>query len=245
MNIDDLMGKSRPKKVQREYTDMERAIMEGGGEIISDDVYYLQKELEQQFENFVTESFNQAYPLTWETGEFGDIDAYAELPDGTPLSIMFNKEDNDMWIVEFYRNNSQDVTGEGDAQKIFATVLTAIQQFIKKVKPKLVTFSAVKEGDPTGSRSSLYDRLVQRYANGLGYSLERHHGPGKVSYDLIKKDVKENFADGKKPGRKGLAKRMGVDCSKSETALRKIAKNSSGERQRMAHWCANMKGGRK
>jgi uncharacterized membrane protein YcaP (DUF421 family) len=104
MNIDDLMGKSRPKKVQREYTDMERAIMEGGGEILSDDVYYLQKELEQQF---------------------------------------------------------------------------------------------------------------------------------------------ENFADGKKPGRKGLAKRMGVDCSKSETALRKIAKNSSGERQRMAHWCANMKGGRK
>jgi hypothetical protein len=58
-------------------------------------------------------------------------------------------------------------------------------------------------------------------------------------------DLIENFADGKKPGRKGLAKRMGVDCSKSETALRKIAKNSSEERQRMAHWCANMKGSRK
>jgi hypothetical protein len=55
----------------------------------------------------------------------------------------------------------------------------------------------------------------------------------------------ENFADGKKPGRKGLAKRVGVDCSKSETQLRRIAKNSSGEKQRMAHWCANMKGGRK
>jgi hypothetical protein len=55
----------------------------------------------------------------------------------------------------------------------------------------------------------------------------------------------ENFADGKKPGRKGLAKRMGVDCSKSETELRKIAKRSSGEKQRMAHWCANMKGGKK
>jgi hypothetical protein len=57
--------------------------------------------------------------------------------------------------------------------------------------------------------------------------------------------IEENFADGKKPGRKGLAKRMGVDCSKSETQLRKIAKNSSGEKQRMAHWCANMKGGKK
>jgi len=54
----------------------------------------------------------------------------------------------------------------------------------------------------------------------------------------------ENFADGKKPGRKGLAKRSGVNCKQSVSKLRSIAKNSSGERQRMAHWCANMKSGR-
>ena len=57
--------------------------------------------------------------------------------------------------------------------------------------------------------------------------------------------VAENFADGKKPGRKGLAKRSGVNCKQSVTKLRSIAKNSSGERQRMAHWCANMKSGKK
>ncbi len=56
--------------------------------------------------------------------------------------------------------------------------------------------------------------------------------------------VDENFADGKNPERKGLAKRSGVDCSKSVTDLRRIAKNSTGEKQRMAHWCANMKSGR-
>ena len=55
----------------------------------------------------------------------------------------------------------------------------------------------------------------------------------------------ENFADGKKPGRKGLAKRSGVDCKQSISKLRSIAKSSSGERQRMAHWCANMKSGKK
>jgi len=54
----------------------------------------------------------------------------------------------------------------------------------------------------------------------------------------------ENFADGKKPGRKGLAKRSGVNCKASVTSLRKTAKNSSGEKARMAHWCANMKSGR-
>lgn len=57
--------------------------------------------------------------------------------------------------------------------------------------------------------------------------------------------VAENFADGKKPGRRGLSKRMGVNCKQSVSKLRSIAKNSSGERQRMAHWCANMKSGRR
>ncbi len=57
--------------------------------------------------------------------------------------------------------------------------------------------------------------------------------------------VNENFADGKNPERKGLAKRSGVNCKSSVTQLRKVAKNSSGEKQRMAHWCANMKSGRK
>jgi len=54
----------------------------------------------------------------------------------------------------------------------------------------------------------------------------------------------ENFADGKKPGRKGLAKRSGVNTKASVSSLRKTAKNSSGEKQRMAHWQANMKAGR-
>lgn len=57
-------------------------------------------------------------------------------------------------------------------------------------------------------------------------------------------NVGENFADGKNPGRKGLAKRSGVDCKQSVTKLRDIAAHSSGERQRMAHWCANMKSGK-
>ena len=56
--------------------------------------------------------------------------------------------------------------------------------------------------------------------------------------------IDENFADGKKPGRKGLAKRSGVNTKASVSSLRKTAKNSSGEKARMAHWLANMKAGR-
>ena len=54
----------------------------------------------------------------------------------------------------------------------------------------------------------------------------------------------ENFADGKKPGRKGLAKRSGVNTKASVSSLRKTAKHSTGEKARMAHWLANMKAGK-
>jgi len=59
-----------------------------------------------------------------------------------------------------------------------------------------------------------------------------------------KEFIQENFADGKKPGRKGLAKRSGVPTKASVSRLRKIAKSSSGEKARMAHWMANMKSGK-
>ena len=57
----------------------------------------------------------------------------------------------------------------------------------------------------------------------------------------------ENFADGKKKGksRPGRVKRSGASCNGSVTALRKRAKNASGEKAKMYHWCANMKSGKK
>ena len=59
--------------------------------------------------------------------------------------------------------------------------------------------------------------------------------------------VAENFADGKVKGRSrpGRVKRAGASCSGSVSDLRARAKNYGGERGRMYHWCANMKGGRK
>ena len=116
---------------------------------------------------FLNEAFNQPYPLTWNKSEHGDYDALARLPDGTNLSILFNNEGDEEWQVEFYRNNSLEVTGEGDAQRVFATVLTAIQQFIQKEHPWRIVFSASKlvlRGQDKNSRASLYNSLVARYA---------------------------------------------------------------------------------
>ena len=63
----------------------------------------------------------------------------------------------------------------------------------------------------------------------------------------VYKNVNENFADGKKKGksRPGRVKRSGASCKGSVTSLRAKAKKYSGERGKMYHWCANMKGGKK
>jgi len=60
-------------------------------------------------------------------------------------------------------------------------------------------------------------------------------------------DIEENFADNKVKGksRPGRVKKSGASCNGSVTDLRKRAKNASGEKAKMYHWCANMKGGKK
>ena len=65
-------------------------------------------------------------------------------------------------------------------------------------------------------------------------------------FDPVKHLATENFADGKVKGRSrpGRVKRAGASCKGSVTSLRKRAKNSSGERAKMYHWCANMKSGK-
>ena len=59
-------------------------------------------------------------------------------------------------------------------------------------------------------------------------------------------EVVENFADGKKKGKSkpGRVQKAGASCNGSVTSLRKRAKDSSGEKAKMLHWCANMKSGR-
>jgi hypothetical protein len=172
-------------------------------------------------EGSLDEAFDTPLPITWEKGDHGDIDALAKLPDGSNLSIMFNKQynikpDDKTWMVEFYRNNSQEVTGEGDAQKVFSTVLVAIQQFIKKYKPLKIYFSASKLLDPSinygpedvvpnpESRAKLYDRLVQRYAKAWGYRAFRGDTHASVMYELsrIPKQKDVNEASGYIPSEK-------------------------------------------
>ena len=177
---------SQEIQVESKFTDYELAIMEGGLSLDKP-----KSALHQAVS--IVEAFDKPYEiLRWEKGDFGDVDAIARLDDNTFLSIMFNKgvskdSKEEAWSVEFYRNNSQEVTGEGDAQRVFATVLSAIQTFIKKYTPNRITFSASKEveqGQNAQSRARLYDSLVQRYARSWGFRAFRADTGNKVIYEL-------------------------------------------------------------
>lgn len=63
-------------------------------------------------------------------------------------------------------------------------------------------------------------------------------------WKVSSKKLDENFADGKKPGRKGLSRRVGIPKKATLAQLQKIASSSTGERRRMAQWQLNMRRGK-
>jgi hypothetical protein len=142
-----------------------------------------------------TEALDQPYYLHWEHSTDGDVSAVAELPANEGhVHILFephrdNKDGSVAWGVEFWRNDSQDITGEGDQFRVFATVLQAVSEFVAKYKPMNLSFQATKKVEPwqkSMSRANLYDRLVQRYARASGYRAFRADAGNNVHYELVK-----------------------------------------------------------
>lgn len=84
-----------------------------------------------------------------------------------------------------------------------------------------------------------------RLRDGSEHDMFLTHEHGTIEA-WIDEGLEENFADGKVKGksRPGRVKRSGASCDGSVTDLRKRAKNASGEKAKMYHWCANMKAGR-
>ena len=105
------------------------------------------------------------------------------------------------------------------------------------IDPKTVTHNIIKKDNIKKKKTK---KDIDKEFESLSYP---HETAKKYKKDTPGQS--ENFQDGKNPERKGLAKRSGVDTKASVSDLRKTAKNSSGEKRRMAHWLANMKSGKK
>ena len=88
-------------------------------------------------------------------------------------------------------------------------------------------------------KGNVYDPVGQEQFIDMGFAKDLN----KERYTLTD-EVNENFADGKKPGRKGISKRVGIPKGATLTQLAKLAK-AKGEKGRMARWQLNMRRGKK
>lgn len=125
-----------------------------------------------KFSQYIAEAFDKPYKVTLKKEASDMYMSKVKLPDGSDLVILFTSvefDDDPLWNIVFDRNGSTDVTGEGDQMRVFATVLDATKKFIKKEKPAQVRFSASKEKGV--SRTNLYKRLINRFADSLGYKV--------------------------------------------------------------------------
>ena len=124
--------------------------------------------------------------------------------DKSEIDVLFKEneisEDESYWTVSFERGGRQDQTGEGDAMRIFATVIEVLKDFTKKEKPQELVFSAEKPAErislphdhperskDMGSREKLYKKLVQRYAGRMGYKYTTQSDYSATDFRLVQK----------------------------------------------------------
>jgi hypothetical protein len=103
--------------------------------------------------------------------------------------------------------------------------------------------------DPKDSLHILLDKVgksvdISQLMNGEPVGINPKHPKGASAKAATDKAYSENFADGKNPGRKGLSKRVGIPSNSTLAQLEKIAKNSDGEKRRLAQWQLNMRRGK-
>jgi len=185
-----LVSKSNPKKVLQYY--------HGGDQRPSAEWVNSVERRVHSFGEGLTEAFDKPYPYEWNKDDFGDYHALAFLDDGSPLELSFGHEGDDLWHVTFDRNFKFDVTGEGDQQRVFATVLAGVKDFVQQRHPQKIIFSAtksVKPGQKITSRAGLYNSLVNRYAAALGYTAHIDDRDDQVVYELTRIN-KQPLAEG-------------------------------------------------
>lgn len=117
------------------------------------------------------ELFTDPYKLNWTEHNEDEIHATFTTDQDTEVTVAFDRMGLNLWNISFdaaYWDHKNKVhvktflkTGQGDAPRIFATVIAATQEFVNKYKPKYLWFTASHD-EP--SRIKLYNTMAKRFA---------------------------------------------------------------------------------
>ena len=165
----------------------------------------------KSFKQYITEVFDK--PYKWSGGNVAKGSITPE-NDGVPEDYTFRTSDggsievtaNHFWIdldrqlggmkikktghtiaIEFSKDGSYGMSGEGDAMRIMATVLDIIEAIIKKHEPAMLYFSGDKDDKEKGGRVGAYKAIIKRFAGKAGYESVTKEYSNKVSFQLVKK----------------------------------------------------------
>ena len=103
--------------------------------------------------NALTEAFDKPYKFSKQKLYKGFVVYRFFTADRSEVDVLFKEneisDEESYWVVNFERDGRQDQTGEGDAMRIFATVIEILKDFTKKDKPQEIGFSAEKPAERT------------------------------------------------------------------------------------------------
>lgn len=151
-------------------------------------------------ESQLNELFDKSYDWKWITDHFRGSFRVGRFftSDHRRIDVDFmQKGSTNKWGIIFAINDDHTATGEGDEFRIFATVIQIIGAFIKEVEPDKLYFTAEKPTTPdtnqnSNSRSSLYTRMVKRFAGQVGMRATIDDEGDKTDFTLIKESKKSS-----------------------------------------------------
>jgi hypothetical protein len=125
------------------------------------------------------ELFNEPFTFVKEFSDGYGIAYDYKGAKGGIVQVIFGLQ-QDTVIVNFTVDDSISIRGEGDAPRVFASVMDAFKRFLTKRQPKYFVFSANKADydlknqtrRPT-SRPRVYAAMIKRLAPQYGYKLKQ------------------------------------------------------------------------
>ena len=144
------------------------------------------------------ETFDQPYRYNWDDQTKGAWRGHFIIKANDSVNVRIENW-GEYWRIEFSRtisdgprpsHNAHNVTGQGNAMRIFSTVITMLADFIDNMQPDIIKFSADKSETDSASRAKLYSKIVNRFASAKGYNSQETVQDGLISYLLTRKEYK-------------------------------------------------------
>lgn len=121
----------------------------------------------RMFEKKLNELWNQPADWTWIERDPKEWEASFKINDVRYRVFLIGQDGRSVSLSFATGDNREDITGDGNAFQVFATLKAILDDFLRHRKPKSISFSANES-----SRIKLYHRMANQLAQAVGGKVE-------------------------------------------------------------------------